>query len=370
MKVAPNITEDDAFLPASWRVVTALLTRSTLTQAELRDATGLSHPVIVQQVSALRAQELVISGPPLYGRPGRPRTPLTFNWQFRRVLVVDVHPLGFTARAMDLAGMPLGPLRTTAPGAWEPEGLRKGLERLIARMLREPGAPWAGIGIALPGSVSPDGQTLLTCAGMPGCAPDPLAEKLATRFSLPVVLESETNALAYSAWSRQPSSPERLMAMSLRHGPRVGLGLLIDGQRVPGIVAECAGLASVRVYANGAAEKVGAAPCLHALLSAAHEDASLRPQAIAALGTISAPLVTALTPHYLGLQGDASWTEDDTARFQHALAAHASPAVMGGLALETHPATPDACLDGIAGMLINRLLDFRQGVIASWLTAM
>ncbi|HOF88344.1 MAG TPA: helix-turn-helix domain-containing protein, partial [Armatimonadota bacterium] len=98
MKIAPTITEDDAFLPASWRVVTALLTRPALTQAELRAATGLSHPVIVQQVNALRAQALVIAGPLRYGRPGRPGTPLTFNWHCRRVLVLDVHPLGCTAR--------------------------------------------------------------------------------------------------------------------------------------------------------------------------------------------------------------------------------------------------------------------------------
>lgn len=367
MKIAPTTTEDDNYLPASWRVLTALLRRAALTQAELRNFTGLSHPIIVQQVNNLRQLGLIHAGDPLYGRPGRPRIPLSFNWNFRRILSVDVHSAGITTRVMNLAGVSQDSMRTTGIPNWSPDGLRAALEKAITRALKLAGAEWAGIGIALPGGVSADGQTLLTCAGMPGCHPDPLAATLAKKFNLPVVLESHGQALAQGIWTRQQQAPTCLMALSLRHSPRVGMGLLVDGQRVPGIARDCAGLGTIRVYSNGFVPSTDHHAYLQGLLTAANDDAALRPQAMQALGMVAAHLATALSPDCLTLQGDAQWSTADTAHFQTSLREHGSPAMIEALAVDTRPAGPEESLIGVANLLTNRLLDFRQGVIASWL---
>jgi hypothetical protein len=264
--------EEDSYLPATWRVLAAMLRYPSLTQAELRTHTRLSHPVIVQQVNALRERGLLLAGDPLYGRPGRPRIPLSFNWQYRRILAVDVHTAGLTLQPMDLAGSLLGAASTAVLPVWTPDGLRASLQGAIARVLKRGDIPWAGIGIVLPGSVSRDGQALLTCAGMPDCHPDPLATALSARFKLPVVLESEGYAVAHGALARAASAPASLMALSLRHSPRVGLGLLIDGQRVPGNVRDCAGLGQVRAPQHDAS--------LQTLLQAAQTDAGARGTAV------------------------------------------------------------------------------------------
>lgn len=362
MKVVPSTMEEDSYLPAPWRVLTAMLRSPALTQAELRARTRLSHPVIVQQVNLLRERGLLRSGAPLYGRSGRPRIPLSFNWQFRRILAVDVHSAGLTLQPMDLAGAPLGAPGTSSLPGWTPDGLRATLESAISRTLKRAGEPWAGIGIVLPGSVSRDGQALLTCAGMPNCQPDPLATALSERFKLPVVLESEGYAVAHHMLAQHPATPGSLMALSLRHSPRVGMGLLVDGQRIPGNLKDCAGLGQIRTPQNGSPST-----SLQALLQAAQTDADARRHAIEALGMVAAHLITALAPEHLAVQGDAVWTDADTAAFQASMQAHASPMVMSALTVDARPGRVEDCLNGMATLLANRLLDFRQGVIASWM---
>ncbi len=76
--------------------------------------------------------------------------------------------------------------------------------------------------------------------------------------------------------------------------------------------------------------------------------------------------MSALAPEHLAVQGDALWSDDDTAAFHAALQAHACPGAAAVLTVDARPARVEDCLDGMASLLTKRLLDFRQGVIASW----
>lgn len=368
MKIAPSITEGDVHLPAAWRVLAALLRRSPLTQADLRAATGLSHPVIVQQVTTLRWHDVIRCSEPRGGKPGRPCVPVAFNWGLRRVLTVDVHQAAITLQVLDLAGTPLGDRLVRPLPTWTPAGIASALHGAITHVLAQPGAPWGGIGIILPAGISADGSTMLTCAGMPGCAEDPLATTLSARFNLPVLLQSDGHALAQATWATGSQAVDSVMALTLRHTPHIGLGLVLQGAPVAGINRYADGLAQIRAKTSGRLMACGREACLQTLLTAAREDASLRPQVVHALGTVAAHLVSALAPEYLVLQGDDRWSDHDTSLFQSTLRDRGCPDVMQALTLTPRPATAADGLLGVGNLLIHRLLDFQHGAITGWIS--
>jgi len=108
MRIETSICENDAHMPAIWRILATLICDSTVCQADLRARTGLSHPVVVQQVAQLRRSGLILFGHPQGGATGRPRIPISFNWEFRRLLAVELHPDGITFQATNLSGQLMG----------------------------------------------------------------------------------------------------------------------------------------------------------------------------------------------------------------------------------------------------------------------
>src|SRR3974377_1416352 len=117
MRIEPPMWDTDPYMPATWRVLAVLLHDMPLSQADLRERTGLSHPVVVQQVAQLSRVGLIRLGRPVSGKPGRPRIPITFNWDFCRLLAVEVHRTGITLQATNLSGNPIAQPPAVAPPA-------------------------------------------------------------------------------------------------------------------------------------------------------------------------------------------------------------------------------------------------------------
>ncbi|MHB9134430.1 MAG: ROK family transcriptional regulator [Armatimonadota bacterium] len=365
MRIDAAIWEDVPRTPATWRVLTVFLRNEAITQADLRDLTGLSHPVIVQQVRQLRKAGLLTFGMPISGQPGRPRTPMTFNWNFRRLLAVEVHADGLTMQATNLAGVPMGePTHASLP-SWTAEGIRKGLSAAISSLFKQSGPVWAGIGIVFPGTVSADGQNVLECLNVPSGCPLPLGTELSAEFNVPVTLDTHANALAYAVRAEQPDH-NNIIAISLRHANAIAAGLVIDGNLVRGAGNRAGNIGHIVVHSNGASCACGINGCLESFFAQAQQDAAQRPAAIAALASVTASLVIALNPGQLVLQGDDAWSAGDTALLEEELQKRCSPAMLDGFTLESRPSRSAEALSGVAMQLADQVLNLAHGQLIEW----
>jgi predicted NBD/HSP70 family sugar kinase len=347
MRIESTIVETDPRVPATWRVLSVLLKDEPLSQADLRERTGLSHPVIVQRVAQLRRAGLIAMGQPTSGKPGRPRTPMTFNWNFRRLLAVEVHRAGITVQASNLRGDTLGDARVTPLSSWTLPAVRAALENAIRAALAESGAPWAGIAVLVPGTVAADSRTLVDCAGL-DAANVPLGSELTAAFGLPVVLFSDAATLACAAWNTRAAETNTVLAISLRHPERIGLGLIIDGQLIRSAGSAPGGIAQLTVGTLIA-------------------DPAQRATAMRALAETLAPITVALQPDELILQGDGTWSDSDGDTLHTALQATCGAAC--GVRVEMRSSRAEEGLDGGLTLLSRHLLDLRQGQLADWARA-
>ncbi len=351
MRIESTIVETDPRIPATWRVLSVLLKDEPLSQADLRERTGLSHPVIVQRVAQLRRAGLIAMGQPTSGKPGRPRTPMSFNWEFRRLLAVEVQRTGITAQASNLHGEALGDARVTPITSWTLAAVRKALETAIRAALAETGAPWAGVAVLVPGTVAVDGRTLVECAGLTGAANVPLGQDLSAAFGLPVVLFADGATLACAAWNARAADTQTVLAITLRHPERIGLGLIIEGQLIRSAGSAPGGIAHIAIPNTGS---------LGTLLA----DAAQRPAAMRALAEALAPLAVALQPNELIIQGDSAWSDADGDTLHTALLAACGTGC--AVRVEMRSSRAEESLDGGLTLLSRHLLDLRTGLLAGW----
>ncbi len=357
---------NDTSLPAAWRVLTVLLQHDAVTQAELRAGTGLSHPIIVQQVGNLRQAGLITRCPPLSGKPGRPRVPIAFNWDFRRLLVAEVSPTGISLQATNLYSTPQGEVLRLALTDWSRDAITDTLLRGVRAALATPGAPWAGIGITLPGCIDADGQQVTAWSGIPEWRDDRWADLLSDECGVPVRLFTEADALSSAAWMSRDDHIHSLTALCLCTDGRLALRL------------RCAGVSPTLPLARGDFGQIPVADtgpanedtrCLEALLRAAREHPALRPAFLHALAQALIAMVTVLDPDLLALQGDAVLSPMEMLQVGEGLRAHSFPARSTPLIVREYPAAVETNLCGVAGALSAHLLDLRTGALSAWITA-
>jgi len=353
MRIDSTIAENDPRMPATWRVLSALLRDEPLSQADLRERTGLSHPVIVQRVAQLRQAGLISMGKPSSGRPGRPRTPMSFNWDYRRLLVVEVHNSGVTALISNLHGEALAAPVVLSVQNWNFSEVATALEAAITVALAQEGAPWAGIAVVLPGAVSADGASIRECSGLPECRDLALGTELSAKFGYPVTLYSDGTTLASAAWAARDAAAQTIIAVSLRHEMRIGLGLIVEGRLVASAGSAPGGLASLSILGG-------------ATLGEVLSDTTVRLQGLRSLAEALAPTVLALTPDNLIIQGDAIWSDADADLFHSALQNCCGAEVMRGLRVEVRPYRAQESLEGALGLLSAQLLDLRRGKVGQW----
>lgn len=321
---------------------------------DLRARTGLSHPVVVQQVAQLKRAGLVRFGSPLGGATGRPRIPISFNWEYRRLLAVEMHLAGVTLQAMNLAGQPVSDPVTRPAPAWTQDGIIEALSDGIRRMQRAPGPAWAGIGLVLPAAIAADRRTLVYCQGVPEWTNDALGDRLSRQCGMPVFLYNEAEALARSVWATKTEPVRSIMAISVRTNARVMMALMS---------ANCH-----EFVTDGPFGAIGhipcGAPCLDAALAAGQP--AQRGALIQALARTAADMVTVFNPGRLVMQGDAAWSDEDTAAVHTALQGRAFPCAGADVQFETRPHRAQESLLGIASAVTGQLLNLRNGLLNDW----
>ncbi len=354
IRIEPSIWEGDTRMPASWRVLAGLLRDDSLGQADLRNRTGLSHPVIVQQVAQFRRAGLIQFGAPISGQPGRPRVPMTFNWNFRRLLALEVHSSGITVQATNLRGELVGSISTGTIAEWTKDGIRKAIVKAARAAIRSNGAPFAAIGIVIPGIISADHQVAVNCLDVADWANVNLGEELSAEFGVPVLLENDANALALSLASNPDEETDSILAISMRQYVQVGLGMIFNGRVIRGLLAGS--------FGNTPIEK----GTLETLIRDSRNDEGKRNDALVALFDKIADLVTAINPKHLVMQGDDKWTEDDLTILRATLEARCYGPAFAELKLEFRANGPIESLTGITSLLSDYVLNLENGLITSW----
>jgi predicted NBD/HSP70 family sugar kinase len=365
MRIVPSISEGDPRMPATWRVLTALLRDPSLGQADLRERTGLSHPVIVQQVALLRKAGLIRMGRPISGQPGRPRVPMAFNWDFRRLLVVDIHSEGITTQATNLCGVEVGPPTLWPVDTWSEEALRTALSMAIREVMATPGATWAGVAVVLPGAVTPDHRSVLSAHDLAHWVDYPLADQLEAEFGVPVLVERHASALARGISAELQDDPHNIVAISLRHEGYIGMGMVVQGRVAYG-GPNSGNIGHIRVAGNPRACACGLMGCLGTLFRDARREPVLRRDAVRSLAQVLAGLITVLNPDHLFVQGDSAWTENDHELVRSELQAHGFPGAINMLSVDSRPATAHEVIAGAVALLAEHVLDLRHGLLTDW----
>jgi|GEM_PF-2374931 len=366
MRIETSICENDAHMPAIWRILATLLCDSTVCQADLRARTGLSHPVVVQQVAQLRRSGLILFGHPQGGATGRPRIPISFNWEFRRLLSVELHPDGITYQATNLSGQLMGEPITCPQPVWTRDGINTALFGVIRQALQTPGAPWAGIGIVIPATIAADRHTIWNWLDIPSWSDDPLGNRLADEFNLPIFLYNEAEALARSAWTEEKESARSIMSVSVRQDRRTMMAMMSSNCTEYLTDGPFGDIGHIPVNGDGPACDSCGMFCLDAALRASRRQVSRRPQAIQALAQVVADMVTVFHPGRLVLQGDGAWTPKETEVMRTVLHDRTFRGAGQWLMLEERPYRAKESLVGVASALAGQLLNLNKGRISEW----
>ena len=90
-----------------------------------------------------------------------------------------------------------------------------------------PGVPLRGVGTGIPGPVDPATSRVVTPSRMPGWNDFPVADHLATRYDLPILVENDANLMAVGEARAWPGSAN---LMVLKAGSGIGCGVIVDGR--------------------------------------------------------------------------------------------------------------------------------------------
>ena len=306
------------------------------------------------------------------GKPGRPRIPITFNWDFCRLLAVEVHQTGITLQATNLSGNPIAEPRTVELTSWTQDGIQQALLENIRLAMSTPGPRWAGVGIVLPGSVSRDGQTVTNFLDIPDWKEQKLGEELSAELGLPVVLENEVDALARAIWSERPENVHTLVAVSMRHNNRVVMGLMDDGHLLRGSSSNpgyAGGIGHIPVDSNNNRCACGHIGCLETVLRESHTNPAVRETMINALANTVSGTVTAIRPELLVIQGDEQWSESDMEIIRQVVHDNCPPSALQELRLMDRPYRANESLLGAVNVLAARILSMRDGALLEWVNS-
>jgi predicted NBD/HSP70 family sugar kinase len=298
--------------------------RPTWTRQHLLDATGMSRPTLLERISPLFGAGLVREAGATASIGGRPAQLIRFDDRHLVVLTFDV---GHTHGRVSLTGVHGDELRSARCrldiSGSRPDKVMRQLISLAGTLVSgRADERLIGIGVGLPGPISP-------LTGLPGPTPIipgwdayPIPQRLREHWDVPMVLENDARALAFGESSLHRG--ETLLGIKWATG--VGAGLIADGRSIAGDDGAAGDIGHVKVTKGGPLCRCGRRGCLaayasgHALLGQlgndgikrlddvarrAHEPDINRMLAGAArkVGTVLASLIAMTNPRTLVLGG-------------------------------------------------------------------
>jgi predicted NBD/HSP70 family sugar kinase len=214
------------------RIALNFIRRHTpMSRADLARRSGLQRSTVSAIVDQLIDEGWVTEG--AAGRVARGRRPRSLHLNVERagVVAVELRPEMTT---VGLGGVDARFVEQTSwPTPHTPDAFARRLSRTVTTLRRaHPRVVCEGIGVSLPGRVSPDGRLIF--------APNlrwgevNLAALIESAVGLPVVLENAANACALAElwFGRHPENIRHILAVTVSEG--IGVGLLVNGQLLHG----------------------------------------------------------------------------------------------------------------------------------------
>lgn len=219
---ADAIGSRDLTLDNRRRVLQALLRSPVVSRVEISRDTGLAPASVYRLSRALIESGLAEEAGVDEATGGRPSRLLRFNPNARDILAVDVTPGRVEAATLNLVGEIVGRESVSVQGM-SPQRSADFLVDYVAGRIRQSGpAPFASIGLSIPGPVTANG--LVTVAPSLGWESLPLGERFAQRVAQPVTLENDMNLFAYAEWEVvHPAGDEAIVVLGAYHGIGVGI---------------------------------------------------------------------------------------------------------------------------------------------------
>lgn len=216
------------------RVLHLLRTHPGLSRAELAARSGLTKVTVGSLVTGLLDGGWLHEGHARPGAAGRPGRELHLGEARHVLLGVEIGVLGARAVATTLRGTVLARAQTRTPTT-TPHAAAQTVTQLCGQLLLDPatqGRELLGLGVALPGPVSPDGTRVLYAPNL-GWDDVPFLDLLRAAPDLPhlpagaITLDNEANAAAFGESFLRPGDPPQLLAyVSLGSGVGAGFTAL------------------------------------------------------------------------------------------------------------------------------------------------
>ncbi|TKI05237.1 ROK family transcriptional regulator [Martelella alba] len=210
---APNVTV---------RILRLIAEHSPISQSDLKLRSGLSMSTVSQAANRLLANGVIHELGLRRVSMGRPKILLGLNAGYTHVIGVQLNAERNVIVMTDLTGNLLDEQQIPS-GSITPKQLGDALAKFLRTVDDK---PIGAIGLALSGLVDPDSGTCVRSRVM-DWDDVPIARLLEARFSLPVFIENDANALAMAAlvFGQLGNASSAIIAT---YGKGIGAGILLD----------------------------------------------------------------------------------------------------------------------------------------------
>lgn len=175
-------------------VLQSVVTAGPLSRAEIANRVGLSQGTVSKIVGPVLSSGLLVEGPARAAAGGRPQVPLAINPGAR--LAVGLH-LGMQRTTVGLVDMHghVRAVRVRSRRPAGPERLTGEAAEMVAKLIAQAEAPVLGVGATTGGWVDGTSGVVLANEAL-GWSEVPLAQLIASRIDVPVLVESSVRAQA------------------------------------------------------------------------------------------------------------------------------------------------------------------------------
>lgn len=361
-----------------------------LTRAALMEQTGLSRSAINQRIDALAEAGLLTEGQAKASGRGRPATPLSFNNDLHRLLLVDLDVHQAHASLSDLGGRILVEEVVPADVGDRPEVVLKQILEVFDRLLDVAALQRrdvAGIGMSVPAPVNVKSGVAVAPPVMPLWNNYDLPRWFGSTYQCLTFVDKDANAMAYGEARTNFRVTDQLMLVKISTG--IGSGMVHHGQpfrgadgaagdightRAPtqderlGVLCKCGNTDCLEAYAGGWAmvrdlKASGIAIDSHAdlldLIRAGDPSTTaLVRNAGRLIGTCIATAVNLLNPKVIVLAGSVAAAGGDNlvAGVREMVYKRSLPLATADLSILPSTLEPHAGLIGLAHLVTDELL--------------
>jgi len=348
-------------------------TRPQWTRRELLDATGMSRPTLLERLAPLFAAGLIHGAGSSPSDGGRPAQLIRFDDRSMAVLTFDV---GHTHGRVGVTGVHGRELRSATLrldlATTGPDEVLAALTAAAAELTR-PQERLVGVGVGLPGPISP-------ATGLPGASTVlrrwegfPVLDRLRARWDVPLVLENDARAFALGEASVQPDS----VLLGVKWASGIGAGVVSDGRSLAGADGAAGDIGHIRVDPAGPLCRCGRRGCLaayasgYALCSSTSvgsieelADRSFDPRvrglleaAARRVGEVLAALIALVNPRTLVLGGALGELPAVVSTVDQMVREIAMPHSTDGLRIVPSRLAGRAATAGLVDLVVRRVLD-------------